>query len=471
MKKRLISIDSSDKTPLYKQIYKEVKERIDRAELVENTKLPSIRQLSIELGINNLTILKAYNLLESKGYIYKKQGSGVFVKKRELSLYFEPPKEVLESFKGGESIVQNNIDFVSGTPCKSILPFEDFKEISIKLLETDGVDLLTYHNTKGYERLREHLSMRLKKKDIFISREDIQIISGAQQGLDLTLKALLSQKNNKVIVGRPTYHGALNTFRKDCKIYSVGMEEDGFDLEELEEILKEENIAFIYTMMDFESPTGISWSTEKKEKLVELARRYNTYIVEDDCLSDIYFEKNGISLKAFDTTNKYVITIKSFSKVLVPGMRIGYMLLPEELTQKIVSAKFTSDISTSGFNQRILLEFLESGKFDKHLDEIRELYKNRYELVKKEIESTNLKITYDIEGGFYLWIGLPEGIDGNEFYLNCKKAGVSILPGNVFFLNEGRVTHFRLSFAAIEEDEILEGIKRMNKVLFNMERI
>lgn len=149
-------------------------------------------------------------------------------------------------------------------------------------------------------------------------------------------------------------------------------------------------------------------------------------------------------------------------------MRIGYMLLPEELTQKIVSAKFTSDISTSGFNQRILLEFLESGKFDKHLDEIRELYKNRYELVKKEIESTNLKITYDIEGGFYLWMGLPEGIDGNEFYLNCKKAGVSILPGNVFFLNEGRVTHFRLSFAAIEEDEILEGIKRMNKVLFNM---
>jgi len=287
MKKNLINIDPTDKTPIYKQIYKEIKERIDRAELVENTKLPSIRQLSMQLGINNLTILKAYNLLESKGYIYKKQGSGVFVKKRELSLYFEPPKDVLESFKGGEVVVHDTIDFVSGTPSKSILPFEEFKDISIKLLEKAGADLLTYHNTKGCDQLRAHIAQRIKSREIYVSKENLQITSGAQQGLDLILKVLLSQKNNKVVVGRPTYHGALNTFRKDCKIYSVGMESDGFDLDELEEILKEENIAFIYTMMDFESPTGISWSDEKKQKLIDLAKRYNTYIVEDDCLSDL----------------------------------------------------------------------------------------------------------------------------------------------------------------------------------------
>ncbi len=468
MKKNLINIDPSDKTPIYKQIYKEIKERIDRAELVENTKLPSIRQLSMQLGINNLTILKAYNLLESKGYIYKKQGSGVFVKKRELSLYFEPPKDVLESFKGGETVVHDTIDFVSGTPSKSILPFEEFKNISIKLLERDGVDLLTYHNTRGYDQLRAHISERLKSRDIFISKRNLQITSGAQQGLDLILKVLLSQKNNKVVVGRPTYHGALNTFRKECKIYSVGMDRDGFDLEELEEILKEENIAFIYTMMDFESPTGISWSDEKKEKLIELAERYNTYIVEDDCLSDLYFHKRKLPLKSLDRENKYVISIKSFSKALVPGIRLGYMILPDELTQKIVSAKFTSDISSSGLNQRILLEFLESGTFDRHLNKLRKLYKKRYEVVREAIEDSNLTITYNIEGGFYVWIALPKGIDGNIFYLNCKKAGISILPGNVFFLNEGRVTHFRLSFAAADEEQIVEGIQRMNKVLFQM---
>ena len=471
MKKSLITIDSNDKTPIYKQIYKELKERIDRAELVENTKLPSIRQLSMQLNINNLTILKAYNLLESKGYIYKKQGSGVFVKKRELSLYFEPPKEVLESFKGGETGIKDNIDFVSGTPSKSVLPFSDFKDISIKLLEKDGVDLLIYHNTQGYNKLRETISERIKAKNINVSEKNIQITSGAQQGLDLVLKVLLSQKNNKIVVGRPTYHGALNTFRKDCKIYSVELEEDGFNLDELEEILKEENIAFIYTMMDFESPTGVSWSHEKKQKLVELASQYNTYIIEDDCLSDIYFDSPKLSLKALDRDNKRVISVKSFSKVLIPGIRLGYMLLPEELTPKVVSAKFTSDISSSGFNQRILLEFLINGNLDEHLSQIRQLYKKRYEIVKSSIENSDLSITYDIQGGFYVWVALPKGIDGNKFYLNCKKAGVSILPGNVFFLNEVNVTHFRLSFAAADELQIIEGVKRMNKVIFKMKNL
>lgn len=468
MKKKLITLDPEDKTPIYKQIYKELKERIDRAELVENSKLPSIRQLSMLLKVNNLTILKAYNLLESKGYIYKKQGAGVFVKKRELSLYFEPPKDVLESFKGGETVIQDRIDFVSGTPSKDILPFEAFKNISIKLLERDGVDLLTYHNAQGYDVLREHLSRRLRLRGIDVDKRHIQITSGAQQGLDLIMKVLLSQKNNKVVVGRPTYHGALNTFRKDCKVFSVAVEKDGFDLDELENILKEENISFIYTMIDFESPTGISWSDEKRRRLIQLAERYNTYIIEDDCLSDIYFDSPKTALKSMDMGNKHVITIKSFSKALVPGIRLGYMVVPEILSEKIVSAKFTSDISSSGFNQRILLEFLESGEFDSHLKDIRKLYKKRYEHLKEELRDSPLTITYDIDGGFYVWLALPKGIDGNEFYLNCKKSGVSILPGNVFFMGEGNVTHFRLSFAAVDDLQLTQGIQRMNKVIFQM---
>ena len=147
---------------------------------------------------------------------------------------------------------------------------------------------------------------------------------------------------------------------------------------------------------------------------------------------------------------------------------MGYMILPEELAPKVVSAKFTSDISCSGFNQRILLEFLEGGRFDTHLAKIRRLYRERYEVVKECIEESKLNITYDVEGGFYVWLSLPEGVDGNRFYLNCKKAGVSILPGNVFFLNEVNVTHFRLSFAAVNDLQIAEGIKRMNKVIFKM---
>lgn len=465
MKCNSINIDKESGIPVYKQIYSEIKEKIDRVEVVENSKLPSIRQLSMQLGINNLTILKAYNLLEQNGYIYKKQGSGVFVKKRELSLYFEPPKDVLESFNGGERVLRDNIDFVSGTPSKGLLPFEEFKKISIELLEKDGVDLLVYHNTKGYEPLRCFLAERVKSFGINVTGANIQIISGAQQGLDLVLKVLLSPKNNKIVVGKPTYHGALNTFRKDCKIYSVHMEKDGMNLVELEEILKSENINFIYTMMDFESPTGISWSDEKKNKLMELAEKYGVYIVEDDCLSDIYFYERKLSLKSLDFENKYVIRIKSFSKDLVPGIRLAYMIVPDEINQKVMSAKFTSDISSSGFNQRILLEFLKKKIFHSHLEDIRKIYKDRYFFIKKCLADSPFKIEYEIEGGFYLWIALPDGIDGNEFYSRCKEKGISILPGNVFYLNETKIKYFRLSFAAADEDEIKKGITRMKALI------
>ncbi len=468
MAKKIITLNKEDTEPIYKQIYKQIKCKIDRAELVEDTKLPSIRKLSIQLDVNNLTILKAYNLLESKGYIYKKQGSGVFVKKKELALYFEPPKDVLESFKGGQVGLQDRIDFVSGTPSKDILPFEDFKKITMRLLERDGVDLLVYHNTKGYSQLRDYLAQELRLKGVHIDKKYIQITSGAQQGLDLAMKILLSQKNNKVVVGRPTYHGALNTFRKDCKVYSVGVEEDGFDLEELESILREESIAFIYTMIDYESPTGISWSIEKRRKLIELAKQYNTYIIEDDCLSDLYYDSPKLPLKALDIENKYVISIKSYSKILVPGIRLGYMIVPSELSQKVVSAKFTADISSSGLNQRILLEFLKCGSFESHLKELREVYKKRYQILREELEDSPMNIKYKIDGGFYIWLSLPEGINGNEFYLNCKKGGISILPGNVFFMEGVEEPFFRLSFAASPEEMIREGIKRMNKIIYYM---
>jgi len=465
MRKHLVNIDTSKTTPIYKQIYIEIKEKIDSVELTENTKLPSIRQLSMQLNINNLTILKAYNLLETNGYIYKKQGSGVFVKKREKCLYFEPPKEVLESFKGGEVIIQDNIDFVSGTPSKNLLPFDDFKEITIKILEKDGVDILTYHNTKGYDKLRYYLSKRLEQTGINISHKNIQIVSGAQQGLDLTLKVLLSPKNNKIIIAKPTYHGAINTFRKDCKIFTVNLENDGFNLDELEEILATENINFIYTTMDFESPTGISWSEEKKKKLVELAKKYKVYIVEEDCVSDLFFDKKPCPLKALDTNDECIISIKSFSKNLIPGIRMAYMIVPDELIQKVISAKFTSDISCSGFNQRILLEFLESGIFDKNLEKIRKIYKERFSYIKGLLKDSPLKLEYEIAGGFNLWLKLPEEIDVNKFYLSCKQIGVSILPGNVFYLDEGNLNYFRLSFAAADENQIKEGFNRMEKLI------
>lgn len=472
MKKLEISIDKNKDTPIYKQIYDCIKLKINRAELVENSKLPSIRQLSIKLKVNNLTILKAYNLLESKGYVYKKHGAGVFVKKKNLLFYFTPPKEVMESFRHRESEYKDIIDFVSGTPSNDILPYKEFKEIAGTVLKNHGAEIMAYHDSQGCKKLRTFLSQDLVKRGIEISENNIQITSGSQQGIDLILKTLLSNRNNKIVVGTPTYHGALNRFRKECKIFGVALEKDGFNLEELEDILSTENIAFIYTMMDFQSPTGISWSNEKRKKLIEMAEKYNTYIVEDDCLSDIYFtDIPKVPLKSMDPQNKRVISIKSYSKVLMPGMRMGYMLLPDELVNQVVTAKFTSDISSSGFEQRILLEFLTDSSFETHVEIMRKLYRSRYQFILQTLEQFGFfKVVYPIDGGFYLWIELPKDVNGNDFYVRCRKKSVSILPGSAFFIENNQNNSFRLSFAQVDNDEILEGISRMAQVIEDIKK-
>ena len=200
---------------------------------------------------------------------------------------------------------------------------------------------MNYANTQGDEELRKVIKLTLLQKKMDISIKNIQIINGAQQGLDLIMKSIISKTKNKIIVGSPTYHGALNIFKNNCKIFTVTMENDGFNMLELEELLQKEKISFIYTMMDFNCPTGISWSNEKKKQLIHLAQKYKTYILEDDFASDLYYkEKRRIFLKNLDKENKYVIYMKSYSKILAPGLRLAFMILPNELIEKIKTSKF-----------------------------------------------------------------------------------------------------------------------------------
>lgn len=478
MKKFDLEIDKNSKIPVYKQIYQDIKNKIDTAELVENQKLPSIRQLSIKLKINNLTILKAYNLLESENYIYKKQGTGAFVKKKDMLLYFTPPKELMESYKYHEAEHIDSeykkyftfIDFVSGSPSKDILPYKEFKELTQTVFERNGAEMFGYHNPQGYKRLRCFLSRKLKNQSITVSDKNIQITSGSQQGIDIIIRTLVSKRNNKIITGSPTYHGALNNFKKECNVYGVKVEKDGFNMEELEEILKEQNINFIYTMINYQSPTGICWSEQKKEKLLELAEKYNTYIIEDDCLSELYFGNDQkMTLKSLDIENKRVIYVKSFSKIIMPGLRMGYMIVPDEFIDQVVTAKFTSDISSSGFEQRMLFEFLKDDYIGPHYKKIRKIYKERYEVALKSInKSKHLKLVNEIDGGFYLWLKLPDNINSNLFFIKCRDRGVSILPGTVFFSEEMGHEFFRICFASVNEEEINEGIGKMNKIIEEM---
>ncbi len=270
-----------------------------------------------------------------------------------------------------------------------------------------------------------------------------------------------------MVAATPTYYGAINTFSEIAKMISVPLEEDGINIEELEKILQKNKVDFIYTMINFESPTGISWSTEKKKKILELSEKYNFTIIEDDCHSHLYYYNNITTpLKTMDRKNK-VIYINSFSKLIMPGLRLGYMIVPTNLISDIIAAKFSADISSAGLLQLALHLFIKRGYLEPHIEKLRAVFKEKYELtlsLLKEIKE--IELPYIPNGGFYIWIKLPKGLNSNVFYNVLKERHVSILPDSVFYINDEQENdHIRLSFAAVTKEEIIRGIEIIKKSL------
>lgn len=451
----------------YLKIYNHFKEKIEKNEFPENSRLPSIRFLAQKFNVNHLTILKVYNLLENDGYIIKKQGAGAFVKPKEYLFYNNPKDTSVDTFnKGFKNINAHNntiINFVSGSQDYDENIFIELKEILLDIPH----NIMNYTNTQGDEELRKAIKFIMLQKNIDISIKNIQIINGTQQGLDLVMKSIISKTKNKIIVGSPTYHGALNIFKNNCKIFTVTMENDGFNMLELEELLQKEKISFIYTMMDFNCPTGISWSNEKKKQLIHLAQKYKTYILEDDFASDLYYkEKRRIFLKNLDKENKYVIYMKSYSKILAPGLRLAFMILPNELIEKIKTSKFLSDISSSSLDQYILKEFLKRKILEKNIKTLREKYEKRYLFLKEKLEKIKfLNLEYEIEGGFYIWVKLDERINYNKFYIEAQNKGVYLLPAFSFYLDNKNRPYFRISFASTNIKDINLAFEQLKNLI------
>ncbi|MDR3259083.1 MAG: PLP-dependent aminotransferase family protein [Fusobacteriaceae bacterium] len=447
---------------IYLQLYDAIKNIIENEEIMPNEKLPSIRQIAIKFNINTITVLKAYDLLEKHNYIYKISGKGCFVKEKN-KLMSNTQKPVINNF----AIMNKNINFASATPSAELYPVHIFQEIINEIFNNYGEKVFNYFSTQGLLELREIITEKLKNNNIDTSSNNIQIVSGSQQALDLIKKIIFKRKTTTIVVTNPTYYGAINTFSEITKMISVPIEKDGINIDEMEKVLQKNKVDFIYTMINFESPTGISWSTEKKRKILEFSEKYNFTIIEDDCLSHLYYYNNvSIPLKAMDTKNK-VIYINSFSKLIMPGLRLGYMVVPTNLISYIIAAKFSSDISSSGLMQMALHLFLKRGYMEPHIEKMRTIFREKYELTLSLLqEIKEIEVSYIPNGGFYIWIKLPKGLNSNVFYNVLKDRNVSILPDSVFYQNEElKNDHMRLSFAAVTEKEIKTGIEIIKKSL------
>ena len=458
--KEFFKISFKEEIPKYVQIANHIKRLIDNKDISDGEKLPTIRELADILEVNNVTIVNAYKKLKSDGYAFQKVGSGTYAKRKELTSLFN--REYSKIFKNMlPEELERIIDFTGETNTEVYFPISEFKSVINKVLDRDGANALIIKEPLGYEKLRETINKSFWNNKLDL--DNILIVSGAQQGIDIASKAIVNINDN-VIVEKPTYGGALSVFKwRRANIFEVEIKEDGVDLEEFEEILKKNKISCFYTMSYFQNPTGISYSREKKLKLLELSKKYDFYIIEDDYLSELIYDNNIIH-EPFKKLDKYerVIYIKSFSKIFLPGIRLGYMVTTASFNEIIQSSKINTDITTSSLMQRALELYISEGFWKEHIAYQCREYKKKYKLIKSLIENELFdKITYiDPKGGLYFYIKLRDkSLTSKELFYKLKKKNVFITPGVIFYRDSKNGDYFfRIGFSQVSKDKIIEGI-------------
>ncbi|MBC8063021.1 MAG: PLP-dependent aminotransferase family protein [Clostridiaceae bacterium] len=467
MKKYNLSF-TEEETPKYIQISKYFKKLIDENFVEDGEKLPSIRELSKSLLVNNATIVNAYKRLESEGYAVQKIGSGTYAKKKENTKSFNRQySEILKKLSNEQ--LKSYIDFAGETTSSEFFPVSTFKKVLNEVLDRDGSEALIYQDSLGYSGLRSAINQFFWKNEVDL--DSILIVSGAQQGIDIISKALLNV-NDSVIVEQPTYSGALTVFKwRRVNILEVPIEKDGVDLKAFEKILKKNKVKLFYTMSYFQNPSTITCSLEKKLQILTLAEKYDFHIVEDDYLSELIYNSN-IEYKSFRSLDKNdrVIYIKSFSKIFLPGIRIGYLITPEKLKEVIQNSKINTDIATSSLMQRALELYIRNGYWREHINNINDIYSKRYDYMKSllidrcagELES------FFPGGGLNFYLKIKEEIDFNckELFFACLNKKVLITPGVIFYKNpsDGH-KFFRISFSQTSTETIERGLNIISEIL------
>ena len=361
------------------------------------------------------------------------------------------------------------VSLSAGNPSPEAFPIEEIKEISARLLEENPIGVLQYSVTEGYPQLRETLKEYMKSHhNVGKDFDDILITTGAQQIMDLATKSLVNE-GDVVITEAPSFIGSLNTFRSyNAKLVGVNIDDDGMNMEELEKALKtHKNARFIYTIPNFQNPSGITMSLEKRKKIYELAKKYNVLILEDNPYGDLRYSGEYIPcIKSFDDEG-IVLYAGSMSKVISPGIRVAYVIAPKPIFQKMVVCKQGNDVHTNIWSQMVCNELMTKYDFDAHLEKLRKLYSKKAQFMMDLMDKylVPMGITYSkITGGLFTMCTLPDYVDMQEFCKDAIKNKVCVVPGNAFLTDESEECHtFRVNFSTPTDEQLEKGIKLLAK--------
>ncbi|GAP06773.1 valine-pyruvate aminotransferase apoenzyme [Anaerolinea thermolimosa] len=369
------------------------------------------------------------------------------------------------------------ISFAGGLPAPEVFPVEEFVEACTKVLREKGDWALQYGSTEGYTPLREMIAQHTSRYGIEVTAENILITSGSQQALDLLGKVFINPGDH-ILTESPTYLGALQAWNLyGAEYVTVPSDDDGIITDHLESALRT-GPKFIYVLPNFQNPTGVTISLERRLKIVELADHYGVPIVEDDPYGQLRFEGEPLTpIEVLDSQKHHnghcytgnVIYLSTFSKILAPGIRLAWVVAPPEVIRKLVMAKQGTDLHTSTFNQMVAYEVSKGGFLDRHVQKIIQVYRERRNVMLESLSEhmpEGVRWTHP-RGGLFLWVTLPEGMSSLELFKEAVKQKVAFVPGESFFPCGGGENTMRLNFSMMPPEKINEGISRLARAIKN----
>jgi DNA-binding transcriptional MocR family regulator len=482
----LIKINGNSKTPVFRQIIDQIIELVDSEAVKSGARLPSSRCMAEKLAVNRSTVYRAYQELWALGYLESRPGSYTTVRKRK-KVASKPSqsnsnlidwsgkiasgaKGIHASYLKDEALVKKTTDsdiinFIPLSPDSRLLPIEAFRKCMNEVIVKEGIDLLQYGSPLGYKPLREFIAERMCEHSVSISSDEIMITTGAQNAIDLLLK-LLTRNGTAVAVEAPTYSRVIDILHlNDLKIIEVPMNAEGMDLNALESILFEDTPAILYTMPNFHNPTGITTEQGHRERLLGMCERHGIPLVEDGFEEEMkYFGKAVLPIKSMDNSG-VVIYIGTFSKILFPGLRIGWIVANTACIDRLAPIQRASIISGNLLDQAALYRFCSRGHYGLHIKKMHRVYRKR---MQKALKSMQMYLNPDhIEwtqpaGGYTIWL-LLKGLDCSEDEIvnHLMDQGVAVLPGSTHFCGTSDGIYSRISIAHLDESAIEEGIRRL----------
>jgi DNA-binding transcriptional MocR family regulator len=475
------NVSFNNKQPIYEKVYNKLKEMIEEGLLPPESKLPSTRELALMTKVSRSTILTAYEMLENNEFVYTLQGKGTFVSKIKVRINdswniswnekindYGRTADNLDIMKNELMYEKGVISFRSIAPDEGLFDVEEIKRAFLNVISLNGNRILNYGYARGYLPLINYIHNYMERKGVNTKNKSIIITNGFTEGFDMVLSAITSG-GDTILCENPTHNTAIKLMKlNNLNIIGFDIEKDGINRAKLKYILQNNKVKVAYLTPSYHNPTGMVMSHKDRKIIYNLFKEYNVPIIEDGFNEELQHLSTHIApIAAISGKENGVIYIGSLSKILFPGIRIGWILADNILIDILESVKRSRNIHTSTLDQAILHEYLKSGSFERYIKKVRNIYKEKSERVKELIDKYVSHDSMYECGGLYVFIKLKD-INSRDLLGKCYKRGVIFTPGDIFYIDNGRNNTLRLGFSRLSIEEIEKGIKIIGEEILRL---